>query len=133
MKETPFFETQLCCELIKGDKVWRLTQPLCYHSNIVGIVDVPAGFETDLASVPRIPLLWLLWGGICHREGVVHDFLYRSDALPLVKKEQADKVFLEAMAVRGKAAYVRYPMYWGVKFGGGSSYHKRKVVDEFEI
>ena len=124
------FITELDAMLIKDDLIWKLERPLIYESDLLGPIMVPAGFETDLASVPRLPLIYTLWGGKAHREGVVHDFLYRLDSDPQATFDQANEVFFEAMQCREKSWYVRYPMWWGVCLGGQSSYHKRKVRDE---
>ncbi len=87
---------------------------LIYESDIVGPVSVPAGFETDLASVPRLIVIYELWGNRCHREAVIHDYLYRIDSVPQASKLQADRTFLEAMKVRGKPFYIRWFMFAGV-------------------
>ncbi len=102
--------------------------PLIYQSDILakevpsivnGILTIVTGFVTDFASVPRVPIAYTLFGDKAHHESVPHDFLYQTH---LVSKAIADRVFLEAMTVRKKPAYIRYPMYWGVVLGGKSSY-----------
>lgn len=115
---------------LHGDCVWVLNADLIYYSASVGMVIVPAGFMTDLASVPRVPIIYESWGNRCHREAVLHDYLYRSDALPEVSREQADSVFLEAMKARGVSWWIRWPMYWGVSCGGRWSYHQKAVTAE---
>jgi len=124
------FLTELDAKLIKDDLIWKLDSPLEYVSDILGKVTVPEGFETDLASVPRVPFVYMMWGGKAHREGVVHDYLYRIDSHPLATYSQANEVFFEAMTVRGKKIYVRYPMWWGVVLGGWSAYHKKYTGDK---
>jgi hypothetical protein len=111
------------------DDVWELHEPLIYESDILGRIEVPAGFQTDLASVPRVPIVYEQWGNRSHYESVIHDFLYREDSIPQATFEQANDVFFEAMEARGKSWNIRYPMWWGVCLGGASSYHKRKVND----
>jgi len=125
------FLGELCLELKPGkERVWILTQSLSYYSLILKRwILIPAGFETDLSSVPRVPFVFWFWGGRAHREGVLHDFLFRKDSDPVVSFSMANRVFLEAMKSRGKPWNVRYPMYWGVCAGGYWSYHKRKVGD----
>ena len=123
------FLTELDARLIKDDRIWKLGSPLIYASDLLGLIEVPEGFETDLASVPRIPFVYMLWGGKAHREGVLHDYLFRIDSVPLASFSQANAAFFEAMQVRGKPAYVRYPMWLGVVFGGWTAFHKRYVGD----
>lgn len=112
-----------------SDKVYVLEQNLIYYSDLAGLIRVPAGFQTDFASVPRVPIVYLAWGSRAHREAVIHDYLYRFDATPTVSFSTANEVFLEAMKSRGKPFYIRYPMYLGVVLGGMLSYHKRRVAD----
>jgi hypothetical protein len=71
----------------------------------------------------------MLFGDRAHHESVIHDYLYRIDSVPCVGRKQADDVFLEAMEARGKGFFVRYSMYWGVRMGGWTAYHKKKLTD----
>jgi len=122
------FLTELDCHLKQTcESIWILDSGLIYNSDIVGQVTVPAGFETDLASVPRIIVIYELWGNRAHREAVIHDYLYRIDSIPQATKLQADRVFLEAMRVMGKPFYVRWFMFAGVVAFAWMSYHRRKV------
>jgi len=114
-----------------SDDVYVLREPLVYESECLNCrIEVPTGFETDLASVPRVPIIYWFFGNRAHREAVLHDYLFRVDSTPVVPFSQANNVFFEAMAVRKKGACIRYPMWWGVCLGGSGSYHKRKVGDK---
>jgi len=126
------FLTELDARLKHGsDTVWvlRPSSPLIYESDILGRIEVPEGFETDLASVPRVPIIYAMWGSRAHREAVLHDYLFRIDSRPLATFSQANGVFLEAMEIRGKSWYVRYPMWWGVWIGSYGCFHQRLVGD----
>lgn len=115
----------------RDDAIWVLDKPLVYYSSLLkSTLNVPVGFETDLASVPRLPFIYALWGGRAHREGILHDALYRSDFVPGVSRSIADDVFLEAMKTRGKPWHIRYPMWAGVRAGGWTAYHKKLVGDK---
>ncbi len=124
------FLTDLDCRLKDDDRIWVTDSPLVYESDILGMISIPAGFETDFASVPRVPIAYTFFGDRAHRESVIHDWLYRIDAIPPATYDQANQVFLEAMECRGKGWFVRRFMYWGVCWGGFTSYHKRKVGDK---
>ena len=124
------FLTELDARLKDNDRIWILGSPLIYESDILGRIEVPAGFNTDFASVPRLPIVYMLYGDRAHRESVVHDYLYRIDAVPPATYDQANDVFLEAMECRGKSWFVRKMMYWGVCAGGFTSYHKKNVGDK---
>lgn len=119
IKESKFL-TELQCQLVNGDNRWEVLSTLRYQSQIYnGLIEVQAGFVTDFASVPRVPIAYTLFGNRAHRESVVHDYLYQTH---LTSKSDADKIFLEAMKARGKGFFVRWSMYMGVVLGGYSSY-----------
>ena len=81
-----------------GEK-WTVVEPLVYESDVAGIViTVPAGFETDLANVPRLPLVYMATGGTANAAAVIHDYLYTSHTVP---RDVADAVLREASAVTG--------------------------------
>lgn len=79
---------------------------------------VPAGYVTDLASVPRMPLAYLVAGGRAPKSAVLHDYLYEVKA----GRDYADNVFLAAMKAEGISSAVARLMYWGVRFGGEERY-----------
>lgn len=100
------FLTDLECRRLRGEfkggrALWKLTAPLVYQSDLVGIITVPAGYVTDFASVPRLPLTFLLAGDSAHEAAVIHDFLYTTHAVSgrPVTRRQADAVFGEAIDV----------------------------------
>ena len=101
---------------VLGD-CWRVASPIVYRSAVagVGVVTVPAGFITDLASVPRLPLTYLLAGGTAHVAAVIHDWLYASKP---VDRRTADAVFLEVMQVTGVPAWRAWLMYGAVRVAG---------------
>ena len=125
------FLSELEILLVGGDCIWELDFSLKYKSDLLNCeIIVPAGFQTDLASVPRwIPIASNALMGRAHREAVIHDYLYRKDSLPIVSESIANRVFLEAMELIGKSWYIRYPIYFGVCLGGWASYHKIYVND----
>jgi hypothetical protein len=124
------FLSELEASLLDDDKVWVLDKALVYQSDLLNCtLTVPEGFQTDFASVPRVPFAYMFFGDKAHREAVLHDYLYRKDSVPVATFDQANNVFFEAMTLRGKPTWVRYLMYWGVCLGGCSSYHKYNVTD----
>lgn len=131
------FITELDFRMKEGsDSIYILNKPLVYYSSwlkkkgIDPIIRAEAEFNTDLASVPRVPIIYAMWGGRCHREAVIHDLLFRKDSKPNVSFSAANWIFLEAMKCRGKPFYIRHPMYSGVMLGSHSYYHKRLVGDK---
>ncbi len=98
---------------------WELQANLIYQSDILGRILVPAGYCTDFASVPRLPVVYWWTGGRATLPALVHDLLY--DARPEgVSRRQADQVFLEAMTCHRdpKSWITRQVMYAGVRAGG---------------
>lgn len=120
------FKTALVTRLIDdlanaGRGLWQLAEPLVYVSAVAGkTITVPDGFVTDFASVPRLPVVFLLTGDTAHPAAVIHDFLYHGGAG--LSRRAADNVLLEAMASIGISAWRRHAMYLAVRAFGGSSY-----------
>jgi hypothetical protein len=102
---------------------WRLEETLRYEIGALGsgdIIDVPAGFETDGASVPRM-FWWLLptWGSYS-RAAAVHDFIigHVEAGDPLTNAPDrltCDRIFFDASAVCGTPAPLRWLLYMGVR------------------
>lgn len=101
----------LTIRLNKGGATWSLAEPMEYHVGAEDsdtVVEVPAGFETDLASVPWFGR-WLVssWKGTA-RAAVVHDFLYSVVGRRVhgFTRAQADAIFSEALRVTGSRLWV---------------------------
>ena len=116
---------------INGYTIWRLDKPLVYITNTGVEITVPAGFQTDLASVPRLPFIYMIWGDRAHREGVLHDYLYRIDSIPVVSKEVADGEFFRAMESLNKPSYIKKPMFYAVHRFAEQHYHRHTVDYEY--
>lgn len=105
-----------------GRGQWQLCQPLAYQSDIAGrVLIVPAGFKTDFASVPRIPIAYWLTGDTAHPAAVIHDWLYSTGEF---SREKTDAILLEAMAADGVPVWRRYVMYWAVRAFGSNHFGK---------
>lgn len=112
------FLTPLRAEKIReagslGRAKWRLTEPLQFSSSYLDeVLEVPAGFETDFASVPRIPVAYWLTGDTAHAAAVIHDYLVRTRTENSAQWADAASVFTEAMAAEKVAGWRRSAMYW---------------------
>jgi hypothetical protein len=121
------FLSELQVELVNdatnsGRGTWRLTAPLVYKSEVAKLTfRVPAGFETDFASVPRTPVAFLLTADSAHEASTVHDWLYSEHA---VARDVADAVLREASLVSGVPAWRAALMFWGVRALGWSHWGK---------
>ena len=98
--------------------VYTLREELSY-----GGLTVPAGFESDGASVPRF--FWRIvfppgeQGAV--RADFLHDFIYRTHPEGWTR-EQADELFRELLIDDGVSRFSAALAYYGVRLFGGSSW-----------
>lgn len=120
------FLTALDVELVADTDppIWRLLAPLRYDSAAAGVITVPAGFETDFASVPRLPLVFLAAGDTCHRAAVIHDWLYSPPAK--VSRKVADQVLREASEATGVSWWQRWLVWAGVRICGAWAFQRNR-------
>lgn len=96
---------------------WMTLAPILVEADLegaIGTITVPAHFDSDLASVPRLPGLYLLFGDKGRKAAVVHDWLYNNAQ---TSREYADEVFL-ALLEHEEAPWRRTAMWLGVRLGG---------------
>ena len=102
---------------------WVLDHALVYFSEIIGgQITVPKGIATDFASVPRIPIVYLLYANRGRKAAVVHDFMYRTK---MATRAVCDAVFREALIADGESLAVSWAMWAGVRIGGLFAYQGR--------
>jgi hypothetical protein len=114
------FLNPLRVELVEdsADGKWRVLEPFQYQSDIgQATFVVPANFETDFCSVPRIPLAYSILGNRARRAGVVHDFLYSAHP---VDRETADEILREMVLLCGLGEVEAESFFLAVRFGGAS-------------
>jgi uncharacterized protein DUF1353 len=85
-------------------RFWRVTQPFSYAVGSPGgktVIEVPANFITDFASIPRV--LWSLLPptGFYGKAAVIHDFCYLYGRIGdmEISQKYSDDVLNEAMCV----------------------------------
>lgn len=81
-------------------------------------VTVPAGYVTDLSSIPRI--LWRFYPpGYTESRApsVLHDYMYSHLHWHMTKK-QADIIFREGLLTQGMPKFRAWLFYRGVRLGG---------------
>ena len=117
---------------LRKSRRYRITKTICAammdkDGEIEQAVIVPAGFETDGKSTPRI--FWWLFpvDGAGFRAAVVHDFLYRTQELD---KDLADRFFLFLLKDSGTPLWQAYLQYYGVKFFGGKAWQENKRLKD---
>ena len=93
---------------------WELTKKLVYMYQGEPL-EVPAGTQTDFASIPRA-LRWRFnINGKTRRAAVLHDHLYGTK---WKTRKQCDAVFKSAMRDCGVSRYNAWVMWAGVRAGG---------------
>lgn len=103
-----------------GRSLWQLVHPLVYQSDILKEpVCVSEGFVTDFASVPRIPVVYLLMNDVGQPAAVIHDYLYRFHHCT---RAEADAVLDEALKVLGVGWWRRKSMWAAVRLVGWGAY-----------
>lgn len=94
---------------------WRLREPVVYQG-ARETFEVPAGFRTDFASVPRL-VVWLLPRyGVYTRAAILHDYLVENAA---VSRADADGLFRRSMRELGVSAPRRWMMWAAVRAASG--------------
>ncbi len=97
-----------------------LLMPFSYTTRAGTVIHVPAGFRTDMASVPR--LIWQVIPplGTYDKPAVIHDWLYQTGRCngDTITRAQADDVLLEACECSGVGWAMRQSIYRGVRIGG---------------
>jgi len=99
---------------------WTLLEPLVWDDGALR-VEVPVGFVTDLASVPKFLKGLLNVNGKSRKPAVLHDYLYRAKVLP---RAEADALFRQALKVEGINGITRNIYYLGVRLGGRRPYKR---------
>lgn len=96
------------------------------------IIEVPAEFITDFASVPRLPFAFMIAGGRCPQAALPHDFLYQHPDWE--NRELADAVFLEAagvtqsvIGIEAEVPTVRGLMWAGIRAGGWWAWQRHRT------
>lgn len=127
MKRKAEFLTLLSTQRVyDGGPPYRLTFALRFYSAVIqSTIVVPKGFRTDLGTVPRLPLAYLIFANTGDEPAVIHDALYSSQQ---VSRKVADEVYLEALNCMNVPAYKRFPMFWAVRLFGGSFYGETSPV-----
>ena len=116
------FTDELLVESLGDTWVLKRAFHFYYLDEVGGQTDVviPEGFITDFASTPK--LLYPIFPpiGIYNKAAMVHDFLYTRGCPVIISRQDADKYFLQAMAVLTVVKWKRKLMFYAVRLFGKS-------------
>ncbi|EBI4650781.1 DUF1353 domain-containing protein [Salmonella enterica subsp. enterica serovar Oranienburg] len=117
------FTTPAILEML-GHYNWRVYEPFAFYlsDDESDVIEVPAGFITDLATVPRIFWILLPPDGKYAKAAIIHDYLYDN---ALRTKKEVDLIFLDGMKVLGVPKWKRIVMYQAVRLFGRGMYSQR--------
>lgn len=125
-----------------SDEIYALTRPISWIPNPgsakdLGKVDVPAGFITDFASVPKIFWSILPRDGLYVYPAIIHDYMYWMQE---AARSLADETLREGMQDFKVDTVSVNAIYWGVRAGGAAAWSanaklrssgERRVIRKF--
>lgn len=116
----PFEGDVVVRPILPEGKRWTLVESFRYQGKD-DTFEVPAGFTTDFASVPRV-FVWLLPRyGRWTQAAVLHDYLWSTTEESGVTKSDADGIFLRALRELEVPFLRRWIMWAAVRWAGGPS------------
>lgn len=107
-----------------GNDEWRVDNGFEYHVGNINsgfVIAIPAGFLTDLTSVPKCFQWALPPDGRYSHAAIIHDWLYDN---AIASKPIADLIFYEAMGTLGVNIILRRLMWLAVRVFGRGNYNK---------
>jgi hypothetical protein len=115
-----------------GREIWRGLGPVGFRSKKFGDVIAPPDFRSNYASIPRLPIVFLMAGGRASKEAYMHDLEY---TLRRLQREEADDLFLEMLLLNpsipeGLARTMHKAVRW---FGNSSWEDETNIVQDPEI
>lgn len=110
-----------------GKGLWKVLHPWVYRGARITI-EVPAGFLTDLASIPWPASLLIPRNDPVHAAAAVaHDWLYSQQ--PISRKD-ADNLFHSILVDDGERVTRSFLMWIGLRIGGWIAWrgHRRRNI-----
>lgn len=121
------FSSELVVQVLPNGLEDQLVTPLIWTSYNGMKIEVPVGFVTDYASVPRVFWAILPPSGKYTKAAVLHDWLY---VMKPVARSEADGYLREAMTDCGVDFVEREVIYRQVRWWGWVSWWKDKALFE---
>ena len=125
-----FTDDQIEVRLL-GNNEWLLLKPFRYYLDEKNFIEVPKGFITDFASIPRV--FWSFFHPIGRyaKAAVIHDWLYFEG---IFSRSKSDDIFYDGMKVLGVSWWKRFLIYQAVRYFGWWSWlscRKRKECTNY--
>jgi hypothetical protein len=123
-----------------GRSLWGMLKTLTYRpGDMAHWIEVPKGFVTDLASIPRWGWIILPPDGPWVKAAIIHDYLYATGGTGIWKghertidrptpysRKESDEILREAMENRGVGPIRRTIIYLAVRIGGSFGWRNPK-------
>ena len=115
-----------------------LLEALSYTTQDGWRIEVPVGFVTDYASIPRA-LAWLIpLRGKYNRPAIVHDYLYQRAPLDEVRgtrctQARADHILREACENVDDRFTQRWAIYLGLRLGGWVAWRRYRRAESEQV
>jgi hypothetical protein len=95
-------------------------------------VTVPDGFVFDWDSVPRLPVVYLLFKGRMKEESCAHDWLLKAGEAcgEKITRRTADKVMKDGMVAKDRGAFWTFGAYVGVRLGSWGAWRKYRRAEK---
>jgi len=97
-----------------------------------GLITVPCGFVTDLASIPWIAQIIIPKLGKQNRSSIVHDYLYKTGEIygSKISQKIADTIYLGLMRSRKVPKWNREIQYRALRMFGHITWKKYRNKDK---
>lgn len=114
------------------EPIWVVTHPATWEPhkgsrNAPSPVDVPIGFVTNLASVPKSFWKWMPPSEKFAHIAVIHDYLYWNQE---TSRREADRMFMLAISTHDVAWWKRVAFYLALKLVGDVVWKRNKEDKE---
>ena len=120
-----FTEVLLVSPMIDG-KTWIIQRDFGYDVGEEGseeVINVPVGFATDFASVPRLFWVFIPRWGRYGNAAVIHDYCYWDQRYD---RKRSDEIFLEGMTVLNVKGWQETVIYYAVRYFGWLAWRKNQ-------
>ncbi len=122
------FTKPLIVKFIDG-KYWELYNEFDFlfidKNGIKRTIEIPCGFITDFASIPRPFWPIIKPTGLIAKAAIVHDYLY---ANKIFDRKTCDEIFYIAMRAADVSHWKAYICYLAVRLFGSKFYYRKMVI-----